>query len=111
MNSIFIESFKRGLLGARPDETLDQARERFVRESEAASFDTIESSTEVSAELPSPDLEALAARWRCSSKTVRRMHDLGVDVLDPVAVGIYLASVRSPAEPMLDAVLDELHGD
>jgi hypothetical protein len=39
------------------------------------------------------------------------MHDLGVDVLDPVAVGIYLASVRSPAEPMLDAVLDELHGD
>ena len=34
MNSIFIESFKRGLLDARPEETLAQARERFIRESE-----------------------------------------------------------------------------
>jgi hypothetical protein len=108
MNSIFIESFKRGLLDARPDETLDQARERFVRESEELEFDT---SHEVSVNdsAPSPDFEALAARWRCSSRTVRRMYaEAGVDVEDPVAVGIYLASVRAPSEPMLDAVLDEL---
>lgn len=38
-------------------------------------------------------------------------HDLGIDVLDPVAVGIHLSQIRSPAEPMLDAVLDELQTD
>jgi hypothetical protein len=57
---------------------------------------------------PSPDFEQLAKRWRCSSRTVRRMHDLGIDVLDPVAVGVHLAQLRAPSEPMLDAVLDEL---
>jgi hypothetical protein len=31
----FQEGFIRGLLDARPDETIDQARERFIRESEA----------------------------------------------------------------------------
>ena len=77
----------------------------------AAGFDTIESSTEVSAELPSPDLEALAARWRCSSKTVRRMHAAGVDTQDPVDVGAYLAAVRAPSEEMISAVLDELQAD
>jgi hypothetical protein len=66
----------------------------------------------MSAELPTPDFEQLAKRWRCSSRTVRRMHhDLGIDVLDPVAVGIHLSQIRSPAEPMLDAVLDELQTD
>jgi hypothetical protein len=39
------------------------------------------------------------------------MHDLGVDVLDPVAVGTHLASVRAPSEPMIEAVLAELQGD
>jgi hypothetical protein len=62
-------------------------------------------------ETPSPDFEALAKRWRCSSRTVRRMHDLGIDVLDPVAVGVHLAQLRAPSEPMLDAVLDELQPD
>lgn len=36
----FQEGFIRGLLDARPDETLDQARERFQRETEAMNFDT-----------------------------------------------------------------------
>jgi hypothetical protein len=57
---------------------------------------------------PSLDFKQLAKRWRCSSRTVRRMHDLGIDVLDPVAVGVHLAQLRAPSEPMLDAVLDEL---
>jgi hypothetical protein len=77
----------------------------------AAGFDAADSLTEVPAELPSPDFEQLAKRWRCSSRTVRRMHDLGIDVLDPVAVGIHLAQLRAPAEPMIEAVLDELQGD
>jgi hypothetical protein len=39
------------------------------------------------------------------------MHDLGIDVLDPVAVGVHLAQLRAPSEPMLEAVLDELQAD
>lgn len=31
--SAFLEGFARGLLAARPEETTDQARERFLRES------------------------------------------------------------------------------
>ena len=109
--SPFIESFKRGILDAHPDETLDEARERFIRESEALDFDTPNEVSPMATELPSPDFEALAIRWRCSSRTVRRMHDLGIDVLDPVAVGVHLAQLRAPSEPMLDAVLDELQTD
>jgi hypothetical protein len=65
----------------------------------------------MSAEPPSLDFKQLAKRWRCSSRTVRRMHAAGVDTQDPVAVGIHLSQIRSPAEPMLDAVLDELQTD
>ena len=74
-------------------------------------FDTPNEVSPMATELPSPDFEALAIRWRCSSRTVRRMHDLGIDVLDPVAVGVHLAQLRAPSEPMLDAVLDELQTD
>jgi hypothetical protein len=96
--SPFIEGFR---IGIRVTE----------EEFRAAGFDAVDSSTEVSAELPSPDLEALAARWRCSSKTVRRMHAAGVDTQDPVDVGAYLAAVRAPADDMISAVLDELSTD
>ena len=109
--SAYLEGFRQGLLDARPDETLDQARERFQRETEAMNFDTPNEVSPMATELPSPDFEALAIRWRCSSRTVRRMHDLGIDVLDPVAVGVHLAQLRAPSEPMLDAVLDELQAD
>jgi hypothetical protein len=77
----------------------------------AAGFDAVDSLTEVSAELPSPDFEQLAIRWRCSSRTVRRMFAANVDIKDAVSVGNYLTSVRAPSEPMLDAVLDELQPD
>lgn len=107
----FIEGFQRGLLDARPDETLDQARERFQRETDAMNFDTTNEVSDMQSETPPPDFEALAIRWRCSSRTVRRMHDLGIDVFDPVAVGLHLAQLRAPSEPMLDAVLDELQTD
>lgn len=74
-------------------------------------FDTPPEVSDMQSDSPSPDFEALAKRWRCSSRTVRRMHDLGIDVLDPVAVGVHLAQLRAPSEPMLDAVLDELQTD
>jgi hypothetical protein len=111
MSTIFIDAFKRGLLDAHPDETLDEARERFIRESEALDFDTPNEVSPMATELPSPDLDALAIRWRCSSRTVRRMHAAGVDTEDPVDVGAYLAAVRAPSEEMITAVLDELQAD
>jgi hypothetical protein len=95
----------------RPTPFLDGFRAGVKPPPEALEFDT---SHEVSVNdsAPSPDFEQLAIRWRCSSRTVRRMYaEAGVDVLDPVAVGTYLASVRAPSEPMLDAVLDELQTD
>jgi hypothetical protein len=65
----------------------------------------------MAAELPTPDFEQLAIRWRCSSRTVRRMHAAGVDTQDPVDVGAYLAGIRAPSEDMVAAVLDELQAD
>jgi len=94
----------------RPTPFLDGFRAGVKPPPEDMEFDT---SHEVSVNdsAPPPDFEQLAIRWRCSSKTVRRMHAAGVDAQDPVAVGTYLASVRAPSEPMLDAVLDELSTD
>lgn len=54
------------------------------------------------------DLAELAARWRCSEMTIRRMISRGVDPTEPAGVAIYLATVKNPAESTLEAVLEEL---
>ena len=74
-------------------------------------FDTPPEVSDMQSASPSPDFEQLAKRWRCSSRTVRRMFAANVDIKDAVSVGNYLTSVRAPSEPMLDAVLDELQPD
>jgi hypothetical protein len=94
----------------RPTPYLDGFRAGVKPPPEELEFDTSHE-VSMSDSAPPPDYEQLAKRWRCSSKTVRRMHDLGIDVLDPVEVGIHLSQIRSPAEPMIDAVLDELSTD
>ncbi len=98
MTAYLIEGFRRGVSPTDAE----------LATMEAASFDTTNEVSGMTTEAPTPDFEQLAARWRCSSRTVRRMHAAGVDVLDPVAVGAHLASLRAPSDGMLAAVLAEL---
>jgi hypothetical protein len=53
-------------------------------------------------------IEQLAERWRCSTRTVRRMMDAGIDVEDAVAVAQRLAALRSPSTDMVEAALEAL---
>lgn len=62
-------------------------------------------------ESTTPTIEALAARYRCHRRTVERMRTDGVDIYDPAAVGLHLASRRSANLPALErvhALLEEL---
>ena len=71
-------------------------------------FDTPNEVPDMQSDSPSPDFEALAKRWRCSARTVRRMFAANVDTEDAVSVGNYLTSVRAPSEDMISAVLEEI---
>jgi hypothetical protein len=55
-----------------------------------------------------PTITDLAARWRCSERTIYRLVGAGVDPEDPVAVARYLAEVRAPSASMVEAVLSAL---
>jgi hypothetical protein len=60
---------------------------------------------------PTHTIEQLAERWKCSTRTIRRMQAAGVDVEDALAVARHLAALRSPSSDMIDraiAALDEL---
>jgi hypothetical protein len=107
MNSIFIESFKRGLLGARPDETLDQARERFVRESEALEFDSASLTEPAPMGKPRTN-EQFAEHYRCSVRTICRMKALGIDLGDAVAVTVHLVNQQKVSVPSLERAAELL---
>jgi hypothetical protein len=56
-------------------------------------------------------IEQLAERWRCSTRTIRRMQAAGVDVEDALAVARHLVALKAPSSNMIDraiAALDEL---
>lgn len=58
-----------------------------------------------------PTIEELAARYRCHRRTVERMRNDGVDIFDPQAVFLHIASQHSRSVPMLEqltTILDEL---
>jgi hypothetical protein len=44
------------------------------------------------------DFQALAVRYGTTERTVRRWDEIGVDVSDPLAVAIHLASIQHPSE-------------
>ncbi len=50
-----------------------------------------------------PDYQSLAARYGTTERTVRRWDELGVDVTDPLSVGIHLVSIQHPAPTAFDA--------
>jgi hypothetical protein len=110
MNSIFIESFKRGLLDARPEETLDEARERFIRESEALEFDTASFPELARMDKPRTN-EEFAEYYRCSVRTICRMKALGIDLRDATAVTIHLVQLQKVSVSTLGRateILEEL---
>jgi hypothetical protein len=105
MSTIFIDAFKRGLLDARPDETLDQARERFRRETEAMEFDT---ATLQSCQMT---IAEYATHYRSSIRTIERLKAAGVDLDNPAQVATHLVNLQSPSVTMLERVgqlLDEI---
>ena len=85
-----LEGFRLGIQGITP-----------------AQFDTIAES-ESETMTADTDIPALAARWRCSEMTIRRMIGRGIDPTDAAAVAVYLLALKNPAEPVLEAILDEL---
>jgi hypothetical protein len=107
MNSIFIESFKRGLLGARPDETLDQARERFIRESE--DMELPPTLTPPAFQSCQMTIAEYATHYRSSIRTIERLKAAGVDLDNPAQVAAHLVNLQSPSIPMLERI-DELLG-
>jgi hypothetical protein len=60
---------------------------------------------------PTPPFEALAARYRISARTLRRMHARGVDIGDAAAVAAELAMARQASPAALDAVAGELESE
>ena len=54
-----------------------------------------------------PDFDALAAYYRTSPRTVRRWHQDGVDVADPLAVARHLVDIQHPG-PAFDAAREIL---
>jgi hypothetical protein len=107
MNSIFIESFKRGLLGARPDETIDQARERFIRESE--DMELPPTLTPPAFQSCQMTIAEYATHYRSSIRTIERLKAAGVDLDNPAQVAAHLVNLQSPSIPMLERI-DELLG-
>jgi len=58
-----------------------------------------------------PSTEELAARYRCHRRTVERMRNDGVDIFDPQAVFLHIASQHSRSLPMLErltAILNKI---
>jgi len=72
-------------------------------------FDTSARVSDMITTEPKLDFEALAERWRVSSRTVRRWHARGIDVSDPIAVlQILTLELRRAKIQSIEAVLDEL---
>ena len=72
-------------------------------------FDTSARVSDMNATAQKLDFEALAERWRVSSRTVRRWHARGVDVTDAFAVLEALTiELRRAKIQSIEAVLDEI---
>ena len=50
-----------------------------------------------------PDFEMLAGLYLTSSRSIRRWNELGVQVNDPLAVAIHLASIQHPSEAAFES--------
>jgi hypothetical protein len=55
-----------------------------------------------------PPFEALAKRYRISARTLRRLHERGVNIEDAAAVAAALAMARQAAPAALEAVAGAL---
>ena len=58
---------------------------------------------------PEPDFDQLADFYRCSPRTIRRWHALGIDLHDPVAVAEALATMKNPSTDAMSVLLDQLN--
>jgi hypothetical protein len=107
MKSAFAEGLARGLVGARPDETIDQARERFIRESE--DMELPPTLTPPAFQSCQMTIAEYATHYRSSIRTIERLKAAGVDLDNPAQVAAHLVNLQSPSIPMLERI-DELLG-
>ena len=58
-----------------------------------------------------PDFDELADFYRCSPRTIRRWHALGIDLADPIAIAEALAAMKNPSPDAMSRLLEELNTD
>ena len=56
-----------------------------------------------------PDFDELANFYRCSPRTIRRWHALGIDIADPIAIAEALAGMKNPSTDAMGRLLEELN--
>jgi hypothetical protein len=56
-----------------------------------------------------PNFDELADFYRCSPRTTRRWHALGIDLHDPIAVAEALAAMKNPSRDSMSRLLEELN--
>ena len=60
---------------------------------------------------PEPNFDELADFYRCSPRTIRRWHALGIDIADPIAIAEALAGMKNPSSDAMSRLLEELNTD
>ena len=62
-------------------------------------------------EVETPQMDALASRYRVSARTIYRWHKARVNIGDPVEVAQHLARIPHPSPAALEAVTAELENE
>lgn len=57
------------------------------------------------------EIRKLANSFACSTKTLRRLLNRGVDITDPSAVAVALAGQKTISTTMAEAVLEKLNSE